>query len=139
VLAQDRARALKHTEITTGHLLLGVLGEPDGIAGKALVILAGSLDAVAGAVHARLTPGEGRAPTGNLPMAQDAKDALGEVVPVALDLGHNYVGTEHLLLALLRVPESLAAEVLTGLGASYDRVRDTVSVMLTGYQHKPSS
>jgi Clp amino terminal domain, pathogenicity island component len=134
VLAQDRARALKHTEINSGHLLLGLLGEPDGIAGKVLVMLAGSLDAVSGAAHARLTPGEGKPPTGSLPMAQDAKDALGEVVPVALDLGHNYVGTEHLLLALLRVPDSVGAEVLTGLGVSYDRVRDAVNVMLAGYQ-----
>ena len=82
---------------------------------------------------------EGRAPTGNLPMAKDAKDALGEVVPAALELGHNYVGTEHLLLALLLVPDGMAAEVLSGLGVSYDRVRDTVNVLLVGYQHKSSS
>ncbi len=139
VLAQDRARTLKHDRIDTGHLLLGILGEPEGLAAKVLVTLVGSLEAVSEAVHARLTPGGGRSPGGHLPVTEDAKQALGEAVEIALELGHighNYVGTEHLLLSLMRVPEGTAAQVLTGLGVTYDRAKDTVVAMLVGYQHK---
>ena len=85
---------------------------------------------------ARLTPGRGRSPGGHLPVTEDAKQALGEAVEIALELGHNYVGTEHLLLALMRVPEGTAAQVLTGLGVTYDRAKETVVAMLVGYQHK---
>src|SRR5438874_3826204 len=138
ILAQDRARTLKHTDINGGHLLLGLLGEPDGIAAKALVMLAGSLDAVSEAAHARLTPGDSKGQSGHLPLALDAKHALGEAISVAMELGHNYIGTEHILLGLVRVPEGTGAEVLTGLGVTYDRVRDTVVAMLAGYQHKSS-
>jgi Clp amino terminal domain, pathogenicity island component len=134
VLAQDRARTLKHSEIGTEHLLLGLLGEPDGIAAKILVTLAGSLDAVSGAVHARLSPGEAKVPSGHLPMSEDAKHAFMETTGAALDLGHNYIGTEHILLGLLRVPESGAAQALTDLGVTHDRVREAVVVALAGFQ-----
>jgi Clp amino terminal domain, pathogenicity island component len=134
ILAQDRARALKHDHIGTEHLLLGLLGEPDGLAAKVLVLITGSLDAVSEAVQARLIPGEAK-PAGQPTMSEHAKRALVETTAVALDLGHNYIGTEHLLLGMLRVPESRAAAVLTGLGVGYERARDSVTAVLLGYQH----
>ena len=135
VLAQDRARALKSPDIGTEHVLLGLIGEPDGIAGKVLVLLVGSLDKVSEAVTARLTPGDTK-PSGHLPLTEDAKQVLIETTNSALNLGHNYIGTEHMLLGLLRVPDSLAAQVLGELGVQHDRVQDAVNAMLVGYRHQ---
>ena len=136
VLAQDRARTLKHDRIDTGHLLLGLLGEPDGLAAKVLVSLLGSLDPVSAAAHAALTPGESKPPSGHLMLTEDAKHTLGLSVEIALDMSHNYVGTEHILIALTRIPQGQAARILTELGVTHDRAYDAVSAALVGYQHK---
>jgi ClpA/ClpB-like protein len=129
VLAQDRARLLKHDHIGTGHLLLGILGEPAGIGAQILVTLAGSLEAVDEAAHAALPPGEARA-TGHLPLDGALKQALGEAVEAALAMGHNYIGTEHQLLGLLRMPDDPTAQLLNRLGVEHDRASEEVAVAL---------
>jgi hypothetical protein len=133
VLAQDRARTLKHAEIGTHHLLLGILGEPDGIAGQVLLILSGSLDRISSAVHERYPAGDAKA-AGHLPLTEPAKRVLGESVEAALELGHNYVGTEHQLLALLRLADDPTARLLNELGVEHDRARDAVVEALAAYR-----
>jgi hypothetical protein len=135
VLAQDRARGLKHEYIDTGHILLGILGEPEGLAAKVLLMLAGSLDTVSEAVHAALPPGDAK-PAGHLPLTEATKRVLGESVQAALELDHNYVGTEHQLLGILRLPDDPTAQLLNGLGVELDRARDAVIAALVGYGHK---
>jgi hypothetical protein len=137
ILAQDRARTLKHDLITTRHLLLGVIGDPDGLAAKMVVLLAGSVDPVSAAVHEQLPPGDAK-PTGHLPLDEAAKQALGETVQAALDLGHNYIGTEHLLLGILRMPDDPAARLLVELGIDEDRVREATAAALMGLKHTTS-
>jgi hypothetical protein len=137
VLAQDRARTLKHDQITTRHLLLGVIGDPEGLAAKVIVAIGGSPEAVKAAVHAQLPPGEAK-PASHLPLDDAAKQALGETVQAALDLGHNYIGTEHLLLGLLRMPDDPAAQVLVELGIDEERVREATTAALADYLSKIS-
>jgi hypothetical protein len=138
LLAQERARALKHERLDTEHLLLGLVTEGEGIAAKVIETIAGSLDPVSEALAAALPPGAATV-TGNLPLTPNAKRTLGETAAVALDLGHNYIGTEHLLLGLLKVPESRAAQILSEIGISYERARDSTVAMLAGYQHRAGS
>jgi hypothetical protein len=138
ILAQERARALKHDHIGTEHLLLGLIGEPEGLAAKVLAVLAGSLETVSTAVHERLTPGATK-PGSHLTFTPTAKQALQETVHVAMELGHNFIGTEHLLLGVLRAPESLGAQVLTDLGVDFDKARQAVIAALMGVQHQRRS
>jgi uncharacterized protein YdbL (DUF1318 family) len=130
VLAQEQARTLKHDRIGTEHLLLGLLGEPDGLAMRVLGELAGSADAVRAAVAA--VPGDSAVPQ-KIPFTPDGKEALGGAARAAADLGHNFVGTEHLLLGLLDVPDSRAAAVLAELGVTRAEVAGRVSQFLAGY------
>ena len=133
VLAQAEARLLNHNYIGTEHLLLGLLGEGEGVAAEALEGLGISLEA--GRVRVQERIGEGLrapAPTGHIPYIPPAKKALELSLQEALQLGHNYVGAEHILLGVSREGEGGAAQVLAGFGADYARVRQQVVRLLTG-------
>ena len=133
VLAQDEARALNHNYIGTEHLLLGLIHEGEGVAAKALESMDISLDAVRSQVIEIIGEGQS-APTGHIPFTPRGKKVFELSMREALQLGHNYIGTEHLLLGLLREGEGVAAQVLTKQGADLAQVRQTVIQMLSGYQ-----
>ena len=132
VLAQEEARALNHNYIGTEHILLGLLRGEEGVAATALQTLGVSLGATRRRVEEII--GEGRETTpGHIPFTPRAKKVLELSLREALQLGHNYIGTEHLLLGLIREDEGVAAQVLKELGADLDRVRQTVIQLLSGY------
>ncbi|MCR2051598.1 ATP-dependent Clp protease ATP-binding subunit [Actinomyces bowdenii] len=135
VLAQDEARALNHNYIGTEHLLLGLIHEGEGVAAKALESMEISLDAVRAQVVEIIGEGQS-APTGHIPFTPRGKKVFELSMREALQLGHNYIGTEHLLLGLLREGEGVAAQVLTNLGGDLSSVRQTVMQMLSGYEGK---
>jgi len=122
VLAQEEARMLNHNYIGTEHLLLGLIQEGEGVAAKALESMSISLEAVRNQVEEIIGRGSS-APTGHIPFTPRAKKVLELSLREALQLGHNYIGTEHILLGLIREGEGVAAQVLTKLGADLDRVR----------------
>jgi ATP-dependent Clp protease ATP-binding subunit ClpC len=132
VLAQEEARMLNHNYIGTEHLLLGLVREGDGFAARALVSLDISLEAVRQQVEEIIGRGQA-APTGHIPFTPRAKKVLELSLREALQLGHNYIGTEHILLGLIREGEGVAAQVLQKLGADLDRVRQAVIQLLSGY------
>jgi hypothetical protein len=133
VLAQEEARLLNHSFIGTEHILLGLIHEGDGLAAKALESLGISLQAVREKVEDAIGPA--RSPLiDSPPFTPRAKKVLELALREALQLGHNYIGTEHLLLGLVREGEGVAAQVLQSLGASLDRVREKVMEALSGYQ-----
>ncbi len=125
VLAQEEARTLDHGYIGTEHLLLGLIREGDGLAGRALESLGIGLDAVRKQVAELVGPGQ-PAPSGHIPFTPRAKKVLQFGRDEARDLGHGYIGTEHILLGLIREGSGVAARVLAALGASLDRVREQV-------------
>jgi len=132
VLAQEEARLLNHNYIGTEHILLGLIHEGEGVAAKALESLGISLEAVRQQVEEII--GQGQAtPTGHIPFTPRAKKVLELSLREALQLGHNYIGTEHILLGLIREGEGVAAQVLQKLGADLNRVRQTVIQLLSGY------
>ena len=135
VLAQDEARALNHNYIGTEHLLLGLIHEGEGVAAKALESMDISLDAVRSQIIEIIGEGQS-APTGHIPFTPRGKKVFELSMREALQLGHNYIGTEHLLLGLLREGEGVAAQVLTNLGGDLSSVRQTVMQMLSGYESK---
>ena len=133
VLAQDEARGLKHNYIGTEHLLLGLISEGEGVAAKALETMEIKGEAVRASVIDII--GEGEKPVeGHIPFTPRAKRVFELSLREALQLGHNYIGTEHLLLGLLKEGEGVAAQVLTKQGADLAQVRQTVIQMLSGYQ-----
>jgi ATP-dependent Clp protease ATP-binding subunit ClpC len=132
VLAQEEARLLNHNYIGTEHLLLGLVSESPGVAAKALESLGISLEAVRAKVKEIIGQGQS-APTGHIPFTPRAKKVLELSLREALQLGHNYIGTEHILLGLIREGEGVAAQVLATLGAGRDRVRQQVIQLLGGY------
>ena len=133
VLAQDEARSLNHNYIGTEHLLLGLITEGEGVAAKALESLDINKDAVRTAVIDII--GEGEKPVeGHIPFTPRAKRVFELSLREALQLGHNYIGTEHLLLGLLKEGEGVASQVLIKLGADLGKVRQTVIELLSGYQ-----
>ena len=133
VLAQDEARGLKHNYIGTEHLLLGLISEGEGVAAKALETMGIKGEAVRASVIEII--GEGEKPVeGHIPFTPRAKRVFELSLREALQLGHNYIGTEHLLLGLLKEGEGVAAQVLTKQGADLAQVRQTVIPMLSGYQ-----
>jgi prophage maintenance system killer protein len=129
VLAQEEARLLNHNYLGTEHLLLGLVHEREGVAAKALASLGISLEAVRGQVEEIIGQGQ-TAPTGHIPFTPRAKKVLELSLREALQLGHNYVGTEHILLGLLREGEGVAAQVLVKLGAGHARLRKQVLRLL---------
>ena len=132
VLAQEEARLLNHNYIGTEHILLGLIHEGEGVAAKALESLGISLEAVRAQVEEIIGHG-GSAPSGHIPFTPRAKKVLELSLREALQLGHNYIGTEHILLGLIREGEGVAAQVLVKLGADLSRVRQQVIQLLSGY------
>ncbi|MVZ90473.1 AAA domain-containing protein [Microbacter sp. ANSKLAB05] len=135
VLAQEEARMLNHNYIGTEHILLGLIHEGEGVAAKALESLGISLEAVRSQVEEIIGQGQ-QAPSGHIPFTPRAKKVLELSLREALQLGHNYIGTEHILLGLIREGEGVAAQVLVKLGADLTRVRQQVIQLLSGYQGK---
>ena len=133
VLAQEEARMLNHNYIGTEHILLGLIHEGEGVASKALEGLDIRLEAVRERVQEIIGQGQ-QAPTGHIPFTPRAKKVLELSLREALQLGHNYIGTEHILLGLIREGEGVAAQVLVKLGADLSRVRQQVIQLLSGYQ-----
>ena len=137
VYAQEEARMLNQNYIGTEHLLLGLIREQDGIAAKALESLNISLEDV----HAQVEDLIGRGtfvPTGHIPFTPRAKKVLELSLREALQLGHSYIGTEHILLGLIREGEGVAAQVLLNLGADLEKVRSAVIQLLSGHYGKPT-
>ncbi|HZE41122.1 MAG TPA: ATP-dependent Clp protease ATP-binding subunit [Stackebrandtia sp.] len=135
VLAQEEARMLNHNYIGTEHILLGLIHEGEGVAAKALESLGISLEGVRQQVEEIIGQGQ-QAPSGHIPFTPRAKKVLELSLREALQLGHNYIGTEHILLGLIREGEGVAAQVLIKLGADLNRVRQQVLQLLSGYQGK---
>ncbi|CAN5253697.1 ATP-dependent Clp protease ATP-binding subunit [soil metagenome] len=132
VLAQEEARMLNHNYIGTEHILLGLIHEGEGVAAKALESLGISLEGVREQVEEIIGQGQ-TAPAGHIPFTPRAKKVLELSLREALQLGHNYIGTEHILLGLIREGEGVAAQVLQKLGADLNRVRQQVIQLLSGY------
>ena len=126
---------LNHNYIGTEHILLGLIHEGEGVAAKALESLGISLEAVRQQVEEIIGQGQ-QAPSGHIPFTPRAKKVLELSLREALQLGHNYIGTEHILLGLIREGEGVAAQVLVKLGADLNRVRQQVIQLLSGYQGK---
>ncbi|WP_424183991.1 ATP-dependent Clp protease ATP-binding subunit [Actinokineospora sp. G85] len=133
VLAQEEARMLNHNYIGTEHILLGLIHEGEGVAAKALESLGIALEGVRQQVEEIIGQGQ-HAPSGHIPFTPRAKKVLELSLREALQLGHNYIGTEHILLGLIREGEGVAAQVLVKLGADLNRVRQQVLQLLSGYQ-----
>src|ERR671931_239749 len=135
VLAQEEARLLNHNYIGTEHILLGLIHEGEGVAAKALESLGISLEAVRSQGEGIIGQGQ-QAPFGHIPFTPRAKKVLELSLREALQLGHNYIGTEHILPGLIREGECVAAQVLVKPGADLNRVRQQVIQLLHGYQGK---
>src|SRR6188768_3095146 len=135
VLAQEEARMLNHNYIGTEHILLGLVREGEGVAAKALESMDISLNAVREQVQEIIGEGS-HAPSGHIPFTPRAKKVLELSLREALHLGHNYIGTEHILLGLIREGEGVAAQVLGKLGADLSSVRQQVIQLLSGYENK---
>jgi ATP-dependent Clp protease ATP-binding subunit ClpC len=133
VLAQDEARLLNHDYIGTEHILLGLVHEGEGVAAKAMAAMGISLEAVRQQVEQIIGRGQ-QAPSGHIPFTPRAKKVLELSLRESLQLGHDYIGTEHILLGLLREGEGVAAQVLVRLGADLNRVRQEVIKLLRGGQ-----
>ncbi len=136
VLAQEEARLLNHNFIGTEHILLGLIHEGEGVAAKALQQLGITLDAVREKVEETIGPASSST-TGSPPFTPRAKKVLELSLREALQLGHNYIGTEHMLLGLVREGEGVAAQVLQSLGADLHKVRQQVVNMMSGYPRGP--
>ena len=138
VLAQSEARLLNHNYIGTEHILLGLIHEGEGVAAKAL----NSLDIPLATVRSQVEEiiGQGQtSPTGHIPFTPRAKKVLELALREALQLQHNYIGTEHILLGLVREGEGVAAQILRKLGADLNGVRQAVIELLSGYSEGKAS
>ncbi len=133
VLAQEEARMLRHSYIGTEHILLALIDEGDGAGIKALESLGISLDAVRQQVEEIIGQGQ-YTPSGHIPFTPRAKKVLELSLREAVQLGHDYIGTEHILLGLLREGDGVAAQVLVKLGADLNRVRQQVIQLISGRQ-----
>jgi Clp amino terminal domain, pathogenicity island component/UvrB/uvrC motif len=133
--AQEEARRLDHGYIGTEHILLGLIREGEGVAAQALESLGISLDAVRQQVEEIIGRGQ-HTPSGHIPFTPRAKKVLELSLREALQLGHNYIGTEHILLGLIHEGDGVAAQVLVKLGADLNRVREQVIQLLHGHQAK---
>ncbi len=135
VLAQEEARILSHNYIGTEHILLGLIREGEGVAAKALASLGISLDTVRQQVEETIGQGQ-QAESGHIPFTSRAKKVLELSLSESKALGHHYIGTEHILLGLIREGEGVAAQVLVDLGADLTRVRQQVIKLLDEHQAK---
>ncbi len=136
VRAQDEARLLKQNYIGTEHLLLGLIGEKEGIAAKVLLSLNISLDDIKAAIRESVTEGSSEAYE-HIPFTPRAKKVLELSLREALQMGHNYIGTEHILLGLLREGEGVAARVLNSFGINLDIVKEKIKEILNKYPFYP--
>ena len=136
VLAQEEARKLNHNYIGTEHILLALLYEGEGVAAKALESLGISLDAVRQRVEEIIGRGQ-EVPSGHIPFTPRAKKVLELSLRESVQLGHDYIGTEHTLLGLIREGDGVAAQVLVKLGADLDRVRQQVIQLISTWQEQP--
>ena len=134
VLAQEEARMLQHNYIGTEHLLLGLIHEGEGVAAKALESLGIGLEAVRQQVEEIIGRGQ-HASSGHIPFTPRAKKVLELALRESIQLGHNYIGTEHILLGLIREGDGVAAQVLVRLGADLNRTRQQVIEVLHGHGH----
>ena len=132
VVAQEEARRLNHNYIGTEHLVLGLLHDGDGVACKALESLGVSLEAVRQRVHEIIGMGQ-TPPTGHIPFTPRLKKVLEFALREATQLGHNYIGTEHLLLGVIREGEGVGAQVLVQVGADLNKARQRVIGLLSGH------
>ena len=131
VLAQEHARLLDHSYIGTEHVLLGLIDEGEGVAAKVLTDLGISLDAVRERIKEVIGTG-GSSPPGSIPFTPRAKKVFELALREGLQLGHNYIGTEHLLLGLIREGEGVAAQILTSLGLDLSIARQKAIQTLSG-------
>jgi ATP-dependent Clp protease ATP-binding subunit ClpC len=131
VLAQEEARTLKHNYIGTEHILLGLLREEEGLAARVLESLNVTAEQVRGQVARIIGEGE-EVTTGQIPFTPRTKKVLELSLREALSLGHNYIGTEHILLGIVRENEGVAARILLDFGANAEKVRNEVIRMLSG-------
>jgi hypothetical protein len=138
VLAQEEARLLDHNYIGTEHLLLGLIHEREGVAARTLVSLGVSLSAARSRV-AEIIGSGGQAPSGHIPFTPRAKKVLELGLREALQLGHNHIGTEHILLGLIREGEGVAAQVLTGMGVELAQVRERVIQLASTERAEPQA
>jgi ATP-dependent Clp protease ATP-binding subunit ClpC len=129
VLAQDEATALNHNYIGTEHLLLGLIRDGEGVAARALTSMGIGLDAVRQAVLDIIGRGQ-QAPSGHIPFTPRSKKVLELSLREALQLGDGFIGTEHILLALLREGDGVAAQVLVASGVDLNRVLKKVTGLL---------
>jgi ATP-dependent Clp protease ATP-binding subunit ClpC len=136
VLAQEEARMLNHNYIGTEHILLGLIHEGNGVAARALEALGITDEAVRQQIDEIVGRGKKPARSGHIPFTAQAKKSLELSLREALQLGHNYIGTEHILLGLIREGEGPAAQVLTAMGADLDTVREQVIELLHGRHPK---
>jgi ATP-dependent Clp protease ATP-binding subunit ClpC len=134
VQAQEEARTLNHDYIGTEHILLGLVHEGQGVAAKALESLGIGLEAVRQRVEDVVPPGQVEVRSGHIPFTPRAKRVLELSLGEAKQLGHRYIGTEHILLGLIREGDGAGAQVLAALGADLDRVRERVVRLLDEYQ-----
>jgi ATP-dependent Clp protease ATP-binding subunit ClpA len=137
-LAQEEARTLNHNYVGTEHILLGLIHEGGGVAAEALESLGISLDAVRQQVEEIIGHGE-QAPSGHIPVTPRAKKVLELSLREALALGHHYIGTEHILLGLIREGDGVAAQVLVNMSADLNRVRQRVIQLVHEYQEGESA
>jgi ATP-dependent Clp protease ATP-binding subunit ClpC len=135
VLAQEEARMLNHDYIGTEHILLGLIHEGEGVAAKALKSLGISLDAVRQQVEEIIGQGQ-QAPSGHIPFTPRAKKVLELSLREARRLGHNYIGTEHILLGLIHEGDGVGAQVLRGFGVDFNRARQQIIQLLHGWQEE---
>ncbi|MDY5133289.1 ATP-dependent Clp protease ATP-binding subunit [Actinotignum urinale] len=135
VLAQEEARNLKHSYLGTEHILLGLIREGEGVAAKALEALGVTLESVRMQVIEIIREGQ-EAPSGHIPFTPRAKKVIEYAMREALQMGHSYIGTEHLLLGLTREADGVAAQVLIKLDADLATVRNQVSQLISGFQGK---
>jgi hypothetical protein len=126
VLAQEAARTHKHDFIGTEHILLGLLGEPQGLAYEMLIAKTESEQRIRDAIEEAMPPAGEKAPRGHIAFRPESKEAIEQALRAAAGLGHDWVGTEHTLLGLIRVEEGLAARVLRDLGFTPDELHETV-------------
>jgi ATP-dependent Clp protease ATP-binding subunit ClpC len=134
VLAQDEARGLNHNWIGTEHLLLAVIREGQGVGAKALEAMQISLDAARQQVESIIGRGQEPVGDGHIAFTPRAKKVLELSLREALQIGHNYIGTEHILLGLIREGDGVAAQVLVNLGSDLNRARQQVIQLLHGHQ-----
>src|SRR3954454_7839047 len=131
VLAQEAARTHKHDFIGTEHMLLGLLGEPRGLAYEVLVAKTGSEQRVRDAIEEAMPPAGKKALRGHIAFRPESKEAIGQARRASADLGHDWVGTEHTLLGLIRTEGSPAAQILNNLGFTSDELHETVKTEIT--------